>query len=154
MLYALVKFDVSIFTSNGNFVVMEGDALVAAGRIRVANEESTMQLADLQIRHVGAKFDEDPFVLNTTDVYKDYLLRGYDYGNEFRCIHKATLSGDRSLIRWDNNWVSFIDCLLQTRLLSDHEGTLLLPVRMEGLRIDPQKHLKNVETVGKPLAEW
>ena len=54
--------------------------------------------------------------------------------------------GSRGLLEWHDNWVSYLDTMLQTQILSASGGgggagrALRLPTRIKALRVDPALH--------------
>uniref|UniRef100_A0A5S6QNC3 Fatty acid synthase n=1 Tax=Trichuris muris TaxID=70415 RepID=A0A5S6QNC3_TRIMR len=138
-----ITFNISVGWATGNFEILEGDSLAASGRITVIqDEERPLFYENAQCNYLGE--DCERIELTTADVYKELLLRGYEYGKSFRCIYQACNAGDRTSILWNGNWVTFLDALLQTALLMEKMDTLKLPTRMRYLRIDPEKHRKSV----------
>lgn len=63
----------------------------------------------------------------------------------FRPIQRASDDCLRTEIAFNDNFVPFIDALLQAYLISEKGDTLQLPVRLRYLAIDPEKHLKCVQ---------
>ena len=58
-------------------------------------------------------------VLGPEDLYKEFLLRGYEYGRRFQGIRAMNNDGSAGLLRWDEedrNWVAFLDSFLQTSI--------------------------------------
>ena len=49
-------------------------------------------------------------------------------------------SGDEGHLLWNDNWVSYLDTMLQIQVLSLPGRGLRLPTRMKALRIDPTLH--------------
>ena len=52
--------------------------------------------------------------------------------------------GDKGLLQWTGNWVSFVDTMLQMTLLSQPGHSLCLPTRIKSLMIDPELQKKSV----------
>jgi fatty acid synthase len=136
-----VQLDIVVSTATGSFEIMENDQVAAAGKITIP--ESPMKTKSSS---TGFPLDNEKVTLTGSEVYKELRLRGYEYGPTFRPIVKASEDGTRTEISWTNNWVTFIDAMLQAILLSERGETLKLPVRIRYLAIDPEKHLQSVET--------
>lgn len=49
-------------------------------------------------------------------------------------------AGDEGHLAWSNNWVTFVDTMLQVQVLSIPGRSLRLPTRIKSLRIDPAVH--------------
>uniref|UniRef100_A0A250Y8F2 Fatty acid synthase n=1 Tax=Castor canadensis TaxID=51338 RepID=A0A250Y8F2_CASCN len=82
--------------------------------------------------------------LAQADIYKELRLRGYDYGLHFQGVLEASLEGDSGKLLWKNNWVSFLDTMLQMSILGMRQRSLRLPTRIAAIHIDPAAHLQKV----------
>ena len=51
------------------------------------------------------------------------------------------------LLAWKDNWVLFLDAMIQMQILAMPERDLRLPTRIRSLRIDPVVHEKFVRTL-------
>lgn len=73
-------------TATGEFEIVEGETLVASGRISIVSpmREDLVSLALLE------ESEDD---LNSDEVYKTLRLRGYDYGPTFQGILKTNNKG-------------------------------------------------------------
>lgn len=91
--------------------------------------------------------------MTSKDIYKELRLRGYQYSGLFRGIKSASTDGKRGHINWQANWVTFMDCMLQMKILTIDSRSLYVPTRIDKLVIDPQLHMQmireNPETVDK-----
>lgn len=83
-----VHFDVQYMPGTGNFEIQEGGSLIASGRITCP--EITRTDSDPS---AAADSTTTEFALNTSDVYKELRLRGYDYGPTFQGIVAADKTG-------------------------------------------------------------
>ena len=54
------------------------------------------------------------------------------------------LTGDEGELEWNDNWVTFLDTMLQMQILSFPERALRLPTRIQCLRIDPAVHQDSI----------
>uniref|UniRef100_A0A915D6Q3 Fatty acid synthase n=1 Tax=Ditylenchus dipsaci TaxID=166011 RepID=A0A915D6Q3_9BILA len=138
-----IRLDVVITPGHGDFEILDGDQLAASGRITIAEEGKPFYYSDLNA--IATSKIAERIELDTEDAYKEFLLRGYEYGQAFRGIYRTCNSGERGTLYWTGNWVTFLDSLLQTALLAERADTLRLPTRVRYLRIDPLKHLESVE---------
>lgn len=66
----------------------------------------------------------------------------------FRQIRRASNDGKYVWINWPENWVSFLDNMLQGVLLMEKGEALKFPVRLRYMRIDPEHHREYIEEVG------
>lgn len=129
----IIKFYVGIMTATGEFEIVEGETLVASGRISIVSpmREDLVSLALLE------ESEDD---LNSDEVYKTLRLRGYDYGPTFQGILKTNNKGTKGNLFWNQNWVTFLDTMLQMSVLKLSGQGLRLPTRIKSIYIDPEHH--------------
>lgn len=72
-------------------------------------------------------------------------MRGYDYSGIFRGIKMADNYGTTGALNWENNWISFVDTMLQFGIISSPTRELYLPTRLQKAIIDPKKHLQMLQ---------
>jgi len=85
-----VKFLINILEGSGEFEVYEGGSVAVSGYIRVP-EEIKSEMLPLKMKTIPTKPKFLP--LNTSDVYKELRLRGYDYYGLFRGIKQVDNEG-------------------------------------------------------------
>jgi len=56
-------------------------------------------------------------------------------------------SGREGLIKWNDNWVTFLDTVLQMKLIARPRRDLRLITRIRSLSIDPVRHEQSVNTL-------
>ncbi|VAW64320.1 Malonyl CoA-acyl carrier protein transacylase [hydrothermal vent metagenome] len=113
------------------FEVVERDDLVASGHVTFGDE---IVLPDV---YLPEKNDKDKAVfMDAADVYKELRLRGYNYGPAFRALNKVSTDGCYIDINWDNNWVTYMDCLLQASVVRFERNTIM-PTYIRRMTIDP-----------------
>lgn len=129
-----IEFNVMVHTGTGRFEITEGATAVVTGKITEIENPGPMT--------------ELPALPNTTfpimqerDFYKELRLRGYHYSGAFRSVLEARGDGLCGKVKWDMNWIAFMDCLLQINLLAKDSRSLLLPTRIERLRINARYHM-------------
>ncbi|KAL0271260.1 UNVERIFIED_CONTAM: hypothetical protein PYX00_008407 [Menopon gallinae] len=130
-----VKFLVNIFEGSGEFEICEGGSVAVSGIIRIPEniENETLDLPD------QAEV-QDHLPLTKADVYKDLRLRGYDYGGIFRGIQGTDNKGVTGTLEWEDNYISFMDTMLQFSILGLSTRELYLPTRLQRAVINPLKH--------------
>lgn len=129
-----VELTVMIHYGNGHFEVSEGSTSIMSGIVREVEDKNAV------LTELPPIEDSTYPMLNKEDFYKELRLRGYHYKGEFQSVINARSDGVESTIRWNNNWVAFMDCILQTMILSKETRALLLPTRIQTVRIFPKKH--------------
>jgi hypothetical protein len=86
--------------------------------------------------------------LNSNDVYKEYRIRGYDYGPKFRGIQELRIEDSRKVygnIEWTGNMIPFMDSLLQSQAIALPFRKIFVPVMISSLRCDPKKFFDAIE---------
>lgn len=69
-------------------------------------------------------------------------MRGYHYYGLFKGVRNVTSNGDYGEIEWNNNWVTFTDCMLQISIVGNENRGLCLPTSIRKITINPMEHLK------------
>uniref|UniRef100_T1ILK7 PKS/mFAS DH domain-containing protein n=1 Tax=Strigamia maritima TaxID=126957 RepID=T1ILK7_STRMM len=134
-----VKLNVRILEFGCEFEISEGSTIAVTGRIKLA-DATKHELKDLLAETV--KHEEETIKLKTEDIYKILRLRSYDYGPAFRGIVEANMSGTKGVLNWKGNWVTFWYTVLQFSVARNSIGHLLLPTKIQYLKINPKYHLE------------
>ncbi|XP_055591636.1 fatty acid synthase [Uranotaenia lowii] len=137
-----VKFGVNFFDGTGAFEICEGGSLAVSGKISIPEKIENEEL-DLY----PLEDDKSGIPMNTSDVYKELRLRGYDYGGIFRGVTKSDGKAIKGELQWKDNWVSFMDTMLQFSILGKNMRDLYLPTRIEKIIINPARHMDMMNTL-------
>lgn len=135
-----VKFSINIFDGTGDFEVCEANTVAVSGNIRASSDIRRDQLT---LPALSA--DKEVLPLNTKDIYKELRLRGYEYRDVFQGIVSSDSYGTVGELRWANEWISFMDTMLQFSILSTSHRMLYLPSRLQYAAIDPVGHRQSVK---------
>lgn len=130
-----IEFVVMIQRGTGRFEISEGSAAVVVGYVNVVENSKINAIPDHE-----KTLKKDCPVLPTKDFYKELRLRGYHYNGAFRSVVEARCDGLKGKVRWDNNWVAFLDCLLQIFIVGQDSRNLLLPTGFKKMVIKPKVH--------------
>lgn len=84
-----IKLGVDISSESGHFEVTENGVLLVSGHIKLVEDDSP----DPVFSKVPPSSGNGLLPLTSTDVYKELRLRGYEFGNAFRNIHRAENTG-------------------------------------------------------------
>lgn len=103
----------------------------------IENEELSLDVLNFDTK--------DGLPLERGDVYKELRLRGYDYDGVFRGIKSTDSKANVGELEWADNWVSFMDTMLQFSIMGKNLRELYLPTRIEKVILNPQKHLSLLE---------
>lgn len=141
----VIKFSVRIFEGTGNFEICETNTVVVTGKIRVSEDPSNNK-DQLKLPPPSTPVEtQQALPLNTKDVYKELKLRGYEYRGVFQGINSSDITGTTGELRWSDNWVSYLDTILQFSLLSNDNRLLYLPTAIPYASIDPVLHRQLLE---------
>ncbi|CAH1641070.1 unnamed protein product [Spodoptera littoralis] len=132
-----LEFIITIQKDSGNFEISESGVSIVTGGVYAK-------------KNVGQDFRVLPHLpeasgpcikhLLTKDFYKELRLRGYQYSGLFRGVIGCNVEATRGRFSWVNNWVTFMDCMLQMMLFGQDSRSLYVPTRIERLSIDATMH--------------
>ncbi|XP_036142914.1 fatty acid synthase-like [Monomorium pharaonis] len=121
---------------DGKFEITESDSVVVTGTAYdISNPKQEMISIDFLLEN----YDEEE-QMTTRDIYKELKLRGYQYSGWFRGLKSASVSGNKGHIVW-KNWITFMDTMLQMRLIGYDTRDLYVPTSIRRLVIDPELHI-------------
>ena len=125
---------------DGRFVITEGDSVIVTGRVyESSNPEQEITSTDI----LSENNEEEH--MTTKDIYKELKLRGYQYSGLFRGLHSASVSNNKGHVAWKNNWVTFMDTMLQMHIIGHDTRDLYVPTSIEKLTINPALHAWTVQ---------
>lgn len=140
-----VKFLINIFDGSGEFELCEGGSVAVSGKVRVP-EDINREMINLTPK---SSKQTDYLSLNKNDIYKELRLRGYDYQGSFKGIIKSDNTGNVGELAWGNNWISYIDTMLQFSILGQDTKELYLPTRLQRIIINPKMHLEHATNISE-----
>ncbi|KAJ8668386.1 hypothetical protein QAD02_010049 [Eretmocerus hayati] len=150
----ILRININIGT--GRFEVAESKTTVASGFV-FDKSHPNAYLVDTCDDENGAEE-----ILTNDDIYKRLKLKGCDYTGVFRSTQSCSLDGTKGHIRWRNDWIAFLDNLLQISSFNRDASFVQVPVRLEEVFIDPIVHYNCIEssdqdtdfeTYGDPLKD-
>ncbi|XP_064351418.1 fatty acid synthase [Camelus dromedarius] len=140
-----VPLKVRLLEASHAFEVSNNGSLIVSGKVRQW-EDPNPKLFDS--RDSVDPADPVPMLrLSLGDVYKELRLCGYDYGPHFQGILEAGLEGNAGRLLWRENWVTFLDTMLQIIILGLGSHSLRLPTRITAIHIDPTTHRQKLYTL-------
>ncbi|XP_039308272.1 fatty acid synthase [Solenopsis invicta] len=140
-----VKFSITIFEGTGDFEICEAGTIVVSGNVHASEaiEKDQLKLQPPPIPSTDA--DGDILPLNAKDIYKELRLRGYEYRDIFQGIKSCDNYGVAGELLWFNQWIPYIDTMLQFSIMSTSNRLMYLPTRLQYAAIDPILHKRLVE---------
>nr|WLV27769.1 fatty acid synthase [Panonychus citri] len=142
-----VKFVIRMMETSGEFSISEGGAIVATGKATVP-EEPVLKMTHILEETLAEPTKPEVITLSAKDIYKEFRIRGYDYGSTFQGLKEASDDGRKGSISWTGNWISFADSLLQLGIIGKSTRALFLPVRFQSVRCDPMLLMSKVAEGG------
>lgn len=131
-----VRFLINVLEGSNEFEVCEGGSVAVTGRVRLA------AAAGERLEGVGMPAAEPGLLpLQNDDIYKELRLRGYNYGGIFRGIKNSDARGLAGELAWNDNWIAFMDTMLQFGIIGVDTRELYLPTRLQRALIDPTAHM-------------
>ncbi|KAK6328250.1 hypothetical protein J4Q44_G00002280 [Coregonus suidteri] len=139
-----VQLEVRLMPATSRFEVSENGNLAVSGKVSIL-EDSALDSFRSQIGKPVTGDDGDPKLrLTAHDIYKELRLRGYDYGKTFQGILESNNAGDSGKLQWTDNWVTFLDTMLQMIVVGLSGRSLRLPTRIRSVCVDPTIHQEMV----------
>ncbi|XP_063924636.1 fatty acid synthase-like [Zophobas morio] len=127
----------------GNFEILHNDSLLASGRITSCSHSDKQEV---NLSSSGVREDDKLKILTQEEIYREFHLRGYNYSGLFKAIKAFNVDASLGLIKWDDNWSTFMDNMLQLQLLQTDTRLLYVPTGIKKIIIDPIKHKHVVES--------
>nr|QCW07581.1 fatty acid synthase 1 [Blattella germanica] len=145
-----IELLVMVQKGSGNFEISEGGVTVVCGSVRIP-EDVTKELVDMvpPEETVG----EDLIDLSSRDIYKELRLRGYNYQGLFRSLVCSDNLGTKGKVHWCNNWVAFMDNMLQMQILQEDTRGLFVPTSIDKLTIDTKRHVALINELRETMDE-
>ncbi|VEN45265.1 unnamed protein product [Callosobruchus maculatus] len=141
-----VAMSVTVQMGTGQFEVVEGDVPIVIGRIKL--------LKDYLKKYVEVDFVAPNNYLKTKDIYKELRLRGYNYTKGFRGLQDCDVNASKGHVKWEDNWITFMDNMLQIKILQTDSRLLYVPIYIREMIVPAPDHLawvnKNFTEIGKP----
>lgn len=125
----------------GAFELREGGSLVVSGKIRVPENIDKETIELWTTSNIDSRFP-----LYKEDIYKELLMKGYEYNGLFRGIVKSDNEVNQGGILWQDKWIVFIDTVLQFTMIDKNTRELSLPTRLQKIIIDPIAQMKALQS--------
>ncbi|XP_053598737.1 fatty acid synthase [Microplitis demolitor] len=144
----IVEVTLMVQKGTGRFEVVEGGVAVVTGYVHYTTKPSLAKM------NPPVPEDQEEEEMSSRDVYKELRLRGYHYSGLFRGIKSASTTGQRGKIAWANNWVAFMDNMLQMQILEMDSRGLFVPTGIQRLVIDTKTHLNQIRAMPDDVKEF
>lgn len=94
----------------------------------------------MEMSEISFVENDAAIVLQEADFYKEMRLRGYYHRGLFRAVREIRDDGLAGKIKWNADWTTFMDCLIQFQVLMKDTRMLILPTSVRKMIIDPTLH--------------
>lgn len=131
-----IELNITILRGTGQFSVTDGSTAVVTGIITEVTKVHPLTTLP------SPPPESDYPMLQSHDFYKELRLRGYHYEGGFKGVKEVRGDGMCAKVKWDSNWISFLDCLLQVQIVANDSRSLILPTRIQKLRINATDHIR------------
>ena len=89
--------------------------------------------------------DDEEEVMSARDIYKELRLRGYHYSGVYRSVKSSTTSASKGHLAWQDDWIAFMDGMLQMQIIGVDTRGLFVPTRIKKLVIDTKMHQSQIK---------
>ncbi|CAG5047033.1 unnamed protein product [Parnassius apollo] len=144
-----LEFIITIHKESGEFELSENANTVATGRI-YAKQNVGQDFVELP--PVSEVEDSNLLRLSTKDFYKELRLRGYQHNGLFRGVLDCNVESTHGHVIWNNNWVVFLDYMLQMNIIAYDSRDLYLPTFIKKLSIDVEMHYDTVAKLNSDMS--
>ncbi|XP_031331350.1 fatty acid synthase-like [Photinus pyralis] len=128
-----IQLTVQICKVSKKFEVFHGENVLVTGIVRSALARETID--DSPIATTTGK------VLKEADVYKSLKLVGYQYKGEFRGLERISYDGSDSMVKWNGNWMTYLDGIFHIMCVKEKVSVLRVPTYLGYLTVDAPRHL-------------
>ncbi|CAG4933479.1 unnamed protein product [Colias eurytheme] len=130
-----LRLSVSLHRGTGAFEVASEGMVVATGQIIISERsDDNFRLFKLVAEN------KDEMTLYSEDIYKMLYTRDYNYSEDFQSLRAINDTSNEGYITWKNNWVTFLDGLIQLNVLRQTVGETTYPEYIRKLTIDVDNH--------------
>ncbi|KAK5640304.1 hypothetical protein RI129_011115 [Pyrocoelia pectoralis] len=136
-----IDLTIQIFKQSGRFEITHHDELLVSGRLTLPECVCDHAI----VLSETATPIQRPLTVNS--IYKQLNLQQYHYRDQFRGLQQIDTKATQALVKWNDNWITFIDHMISINLLRKNCRDLALPTSVDRLVIDAKKHLGTSEMV-------
>ena len=149
--------DKSTFTiqcgNNGQYVIKNNNQVIFSGMAVLLDQTSVNNFKPISSFLDKIEETENKIVFNSMEIYKEFRIRGYDYGTDFRLIREASADGHQANVVFNGNWITFLDSVMQINILNKKHRYLYLPVKLQSVRCDPTIFTETLNKIDKDNRE-
>ncbi|KAJ3652391.1 hypothetical protein Zmor_018361 [Zophobas morio] len=124
---AAIKFSKKNIT---NIVDSKLKELMGDGYENIINQSKptlTLNITDLHHNGENNLVGENGDINFLDEIYRELCLRGYSYSGLFKAIKRCNIKASMGVIGWKDNWCTFMDNMLQMKILGIDTRLLYVP---------------------------
>ncbi|XP_038216632.1 fatty acid synthase-like [Zerene cesonia] len=144
-----LKLSVSLHRGTGAFEVANEGMVIATGTIIICERSDD----NFRLYKLVAE-NKDEMMLNSEDIYKMLYTRDFNYCDDFQSLQAINETSSEGIVIWKNNWVTFIDGLIQFNALRQKSGDTTYPEYIRKITIDVDNHKVVSEDVDMLTANY
>lgn len=123
------------------------DSIIATGTVKSLEAANSARLdASKSYSQQDVKHE-----VGNNDFYVEMEMRGFQYSGNFKNVLKSSMTGSNGLIKWDSNWVTFIDSAIQLYAFGNDVRQVQVPFMIRKIIIDHKKQEEALQNSGKIL---
>ncbi|XP_052751893.1 fatty acid synthase-like [Galleria mellonella] len=136
-----LKLSVAMHRGTGHFEVLDDESRVATGDVAALQTPGNKKnLPEIESTPAKEAEKSKEVYLKSEDIYQILYERDYFYRDQFRSIHNVNETFTEGHIIWNNNWVTFIEGLIQMSTLKHPYETVSQPKQIQTLVINVDEH--------------
>ncbi|XP_065199624.1 fatty acid synthase-like isoform X2 [Planococcus citri] len=147
-----LKFVVNLLEQSGSCEIRENGQVVARAIVKSPNnideEFVSAQLASTTSSSSSIRSDNSYLPLKSSDIYQDLHAKGYSYSKEFKQLLYVDNNGENGKIAWSNNWITFVEAMLQLHLLGIDKQQHYAIDHIQRIVLDAKKHEQEMQQNG------
>lgn len=76
------------------------------------------------------------------DFYTDLFMRGYEYGEFYKCVNRLSSTSSNGELTWNNSWVPLLEGLFQVQIFNSNNKHILMPSVIQKIVINMNEFKK------------
>ncbi|CAH0402646.1 unnamed protein product [Chilo suppressalis] len=123
---------------NGNFeVIYDKETIIEGWAVILDDKECAMQFVEIDEQNMDPQES-----LNKDDIYKIFYENGFEYRDDFQSLHSIDFSMTQARVHWRDNWVTFIDGILQMCTIKNFDKQARCEINfIKKMVVDIKQHL-------------
>ncbi|XP_046820631.1 fatty acid synthase-like [Vespa crabro] len=135
----ILKLVIMVAKGSGQFeILFNDDTMVASGTITSKNM-CIKEFPDTDF------LKEENQIYTREDFYTDLFVRGYEYGEYYKCVNELSLNFSKGHLTWNKNWMPLLEGLFQVQIFSSNNKHILMPSMIRKIVIDTNEFVEETK---------